>query len=105
MGPFGELFGSSTEDDEANKVECLTKQNRVMGPYPPTLLARALQDWTTLFELLKDTPKIKKPLIWSNIVRILKIPHDAGAFTDRVLKFDPVERPTGAELLEDEWLC
>ena len=104
LGPYGELFGSSAENEDDAEIEILQKQNSMTGPYPLALLERAGGDWPALFRVFADMDEDQgEHVTWRLVVQELQLPEEDGAFIERVLKIDPVERPTADALLKDTW--
>ncbi|KAH9218977.1 hypothetical protein DL95DRAFT_405268 [Leptodontidium sp. 2 PMI_412] len=105
MAPYGELFDSSTEDEEDAEMEILRKQNSMTGTYPPALLERAGGDWPALFQVFAemDEDQREELVTWRLVIQELQLPEEDGAFIERVLKIDPAERPTADALLKDKW--
>lgn len=103
MGPFGELFGSSAEDDDDVSIEILQKQNAMIEEYPETLIRRAGGGFPELFEYFNGIKAANKEAgqqywEWRWIMRELGIKDEDGAFVERVLRIDPEERPKAADL-------
>jgi hypothetical protein len=106
MGPYGELFGSSAENEEDADSEILQKQNSMTGSYPLSLIERAGGEWPALFRLLAVMDRLQGGAVtWRWVMQELKILEEDGAFIERVLKIDPAERPTADALLKDKWLA
>lgn len=106
MGPYGELFGSSAENEEDAEIELLRKQNSMTGPYPLALLKRPGGDWLALFQVFTEMDTDQGGgVTWRWVMEELKLPEEDGAFIERVLKIDPDERPTAQSLLMDEWFA
>ncbi|KAH9205403.1 kinase-like domain-containing protein [Leptodontidium sp. 2 PMI_412] len=106
MGPYGELFGSSAENEEEAEIEMLQKQNSMTDPYPLALLERAGGDWPAPFQVFADMDEDQRERVtWRLVIQELQLPEEDGAFIERVLKIDPAERPTANALLKDKWFA
>ena len=107
-GPYGELYGSSKEDENEAGIEMLQKQNSMIGEYPQHMIEAASEDTVTLFKYFNGIKQAMKEAgkqywEWRWIMRELSIPEEDGAFVERVLKMDPEERLSAEELLKDKW--
>jgi hypothetical protein len=106
MGPYGELFGFSAENEEDAEIEMLQKQNSMIGSFPLALLERAGGDWPALFQVFADMDEDQNELVkWRLVIQELQLPEEDGALVERVLKIDPAERPTADALLKDKWFA
>ena len=90
-------------DSEEFPVHVLIKQVSIFGPVP--LKYREIADEERLSILASiivhvKEQKLKKPF---HLVRDKELSEEDRAFICKIMKFDPRDRPTAKELLEDEW--
>ncbi|KAB8257634.1 kinase-like domain-containing protein [Aspergillus pseudonomiae] len=89
-------------DDDEHEFKILQRQCQFFGPFPLTYRELCDQDTLNLLiQVMKSiTPEMKKPFTRISEKELAK---EDKEFILRIMKLDPRERPSAAELLQDKW--
>ncbi|KAM7217299.1 CTD kinase subunit alpha, partial [Rhypophila decipiens] len=96
-------IGASDQPDFTESQKILRKMYHCFGPFPESLVAGVEDD--NMLDALVRIHALAGPATLFSEVSPREVPVADRDFILRIMKFDPEERPTAAELLADEWFA